>query len=351
MSPKTDIEATNPLGKSNKFDLLRSRTVKFIIGTEKIEFHVHPGFIAEHSPLLDALVTRAIEGVSEGCLIWEDVNHDIFLRFLEFTYTGDYTCAASVAIEQDKSDVHTSPTPPMTVKGETLNFSYSLVSCSQAADTAAFSCPHNVDGRVGKKRKISDILCDCGLLQARKRTISEFTTRYITADTNAISPKHSVQRPVEFFIEHAQVWLFAHKYAVNPLVDLAVAKFVHDLAEWKISNSSFVAEFGRLVRYLYANTDIASQLRLILSHFGACVVDDVAALDGWKALLEEVPSFSMDLLSLITDQRVMKRPLTLTSTPSLLGQLPMQGIFDGAGVWGSNKALQHLELRCNDWFC
>ncbi|KAK8076034.1 hypothetical protein PG994_003306 [Apiospora phragmitis] len=296
MPSKTSTKSTNPPGKPDvplPFTMsleataeLRSRTLKFIVGAEKIEFHVHPGFITGHSVLLNDLVSRATNGVSEGCLIWEDVNHGVFLRFLEFTYTRDYTCATTVATEQEKSNVNVPPIPPITDKSEMLNFSYSLVSCSQAADTATSSCTHHVEGRVGKKRKIGDLLCDCELFQVRKRTISDFTAKYITAASPEILPKKTVQRPTEYFVEHVQVWLFAHKYAIDPYIYLAAAKFVHDLAEWEITNYSFVTWFGRLVRYLYASTDTRSQLRQILSDFGACVLDDVAALDGWRALLK-----------------------------------------------------------------
>ncbi|KAK6841018.1 3-oxoacyl-reductase [Apiospora arundinis] len=326
MSLKATAVLASPLRAQN-FELLRSRTLKFIIGAEKIEFHVHPGFVAGHSILLNDLVSRASEEGSEGCLIWENVNHGVFLRFLEFTYMRDYTCETTAATEQEKSNINV---PPTTEESEKLNFSYSLVSCSQAADTATLSCAHNVEERVGKKRKIGDVLCDCQLIQARKRTISDFTAKYITAAAPTVLPKKTVQRPVEYFVEHVKVWLFAHKYAINPLMDLASAKFAHDLAEWEITNYSFVTEFGGLVRCLYATTDTRSQLRQILSDFGACVLDDVAALDGWRALLKEVPAFTMDLLDSVVDQRVYKRRLTRASEPGLFGRALTHNIFAAA---------------------
>ena len=106
------------------------------------------------------------------------------------------------------------------------------------------------------------------------------------------------------FIGHARIWVFARRFGIASLTDLAFTQLAHELTEWTIWPSAFVPRFGGLVRYVYGNcTTGESQLRQLVAHFAACVVEDVSGLEGWSALLKEVPHFAVDLVEQMTKAR------------------------------------------------
>ena len=47
--------------------------------------------VSENSPVFAALMTGAMSESVSGEVIWGDLDKDIFLRFIRFTYTGDYS--------------------------------------------------------------------------------------------------------------------------------------------------------------------------------------------------------------------------------------------------------------------
>ena len=83
------------------------------------------------------------------------------------------------------------------------------------------------------------------------------------------------------FLGYAKIWAFTHRFAITSLMDLAYSQLAHELAQWVISPSAFIPEFGGLVRYVYGNrTDGGCQLRRPIAEFAAYVVEDVNDLEG-----------------------------------------------------------------------
>ena len=58
------------------------------MGRDRVELYIHRGFVSRLSTPLNALVSS---WAKEGCVTWEDVDIDVFSRFAQFLYTGDYT--------------------------------------------------------------------------------------------------------------------------------------------------------------------------------------------------------------------------------------------------------------------
>ncbi len=74
------------------------------------------------------------------------------------------------------------------------------------------------------------------------------------------------------FIGHAKLWVFADKYDIGALGELAGFQLSYDLANWAISAENFIADFGPLVRYIYDNSMTGCGLRLRVGRFAACGV-------------------------------------------------------------------------------
>jgi len=132
-------------------------------------------------------------------------------------------------------------------------------------------------------------------------TTAKSTKMAKTATASAASSLDLYFEPV--FVGHARMWVFADRYQIASLMDLACAKLVHGLADWTMSAATFVPQFGGLVRYVYdERTMVGCQLRLLVAQFAACVVEDVEALDEWPALVNEVPDFAVDLMRQMTNR-------------------------------------------------
>ncbi|KAK7398513.1 hypothetical protein QQX98_012106 [Neonectria punicea] len=71
--------------------ILTTKVTKFVIGGREIEFSVHSGLISALSTRLHSLIeVSQAEGSKEDCISFEDVDDDVFSRFVQFAYCGSY---------------------------------------------------------------------------------------------------------------------------------------------------------------------------------------------------------------------------------------------------------------------
>ena len=65
----------------------------------------------------------------------------------------------------------------------------------------------------------------------------------------------------------------------------------------------FITKFRGLVRPTYSDLMTAGhRLQQLLAEFTVCVVEDVCGLEGWSALLIEVPDYATDLDKQMTNR-------------------------------------------------
>ena len=62
----------------------------FSVGPEKKEFTVHSALVAQQSPTLAALVNYGMKESLEGYASLPQHDVETFVRFIEYTYTGDF---------------------------------------------------------------------------------------------------------------------------------------------------------------------------------------------------------------------------------------------------------------------
>ncbi|KAJ4200797.1 hypothetical protein NW759_015823 [Fusarium solani] len=71
--------------------VLTTKVTKFAIGDRKIEFSIHSGLISALSTRLHSLIQASqADGSKEDCVSFEDVDDDVFSRFVQFAYCGSY---------------------------------------------------------------------------------------------------------------------------------------------------------------------------------------------------------------------------------------------------------------------
>jgi hypothetical protein len=285
-----------------------------------VEFYIHGAFLSRLSAPLGALVDGGTDASLEPCVTWEDVDVDVFSRFGQFAYTGNYagfapvdkydparccegtTRATANTIGPDSIGPRESPfsgscstdmiVQPVNIK-DAFKLPYSLTSYKMTADrTHSLFCKYyerkySQVSRVSRP-KFYAMACDCS----------------VDVGQNVWQTKRACQTKSfeHVFIGHAGIGALAERCAIAPLMDLACSYLVHELSQWTISTSVFVPEFGGLVRYVYGRTAQGCQLRLLVAQFAACVVEDVCGLEGWSVLLHEVPDFVADLVNQLTSR-------------------------------------------------
>jgi len=303
------------------------------VGRSRAEVYIHEGLLSRLSLPLRSLI-RGGAGSLEGCVVCEEVDEDVFARFAQFFYTGTYknfapaedgdrgsrpgraTCI-SVNAEARQGNIGPSGSvfpeaSPMVAQPvqvqDAFQLPYSLACYTMTADRT-----HSLFCRFYGFDRPDAMACDCGFgseggpSKKKRDFISAFMARHggltdvknmnvwLTIwKTKRASPVMSYRR---VFIGHAGVAALADRYAIASLMDLACAHLVDELSQWTISASAFVPDFGGLVRYVYSRVARGCELRLLVAQFAACVIEDVSGLEGWPALLHEVPDFTVDLVN------------------------------------------------------
>lgn len=136
-----------------------------------------------------------------------------------------------------------------------------------------------------------------------------------------MSATSSRAETADHLISHVRIWTVAKNYSMDPSMNSILSELANDMVHWVISESTFVKEFGRLVRHVYNSATELDSLRAIVTDFAACVAGDVSALEGWEALLEDVPRFMVDLIRRTSQHLTAKRFLfhpVVTGGPGLL---------------------------------
>lgn len=87
-----DLYVFELLEKDSAADIhrIRSKPIKFSIGCGNAEFYLQPKLLSRLSAPLDALIRNGVDGSDGFCVTW-DIDVDIFLRLVQFAFTGSYT--------------------------------------------------------------------------------------------------------------------------------------------------------------------------------------------------------------------------------------------------------------------
>ncbi|RYO87918.1 hypothetical protein DL764_008797 [Monosporascus ibericus] len=322
--PLDAVNTIHPFADAEQLDLIRTKPIKFIIGCENAEFYLQPGFVSRLSAPMDALIRNGVKGPGGFCVTW-DIDVDLFLRLVQFVYTGSYTCLVGKLDKYIGIDVLPESGP---FAGEAFKLPYSLASYELGAKTWT-GTPCMFSGHQGsslfkpaRKRKSEAVSCDCGPSQTRISLISAFMSTYIHGQGRLFFRPEPTTQVDEALLCHVRMWAFAEKYAIKQLADVASFRLAYELAHWTISATTFVPIFSKLVHHTYAicKTE-AGGLRQLVASYAACVGEDIAVLEGWEALLQDVHGFTLDLVQQMMARRSSGHGRVLEPPPSREGAL------------------------------
>ena len=308
--------------------VLSSLPFRFLVGSDRKLFMVHSALIAHHSEPLGILVNGSMSEAKEGCATLEDVDERTFLRFSQYAYTGDYT-AADPDILLDSSTI---PSPHLAANeasikgdGEELplapsdEFSHPSVPTDPNTDPYEPTVANDINNwgwtsssipKKDKKRakgrsrwsdKEEDLVPQSPQSKGSKLW-DDFKNKTYATSMPTFQPRknhESCEDYTEVFLCHARLYVFADKYDVGPLRDLSLHKLQRTLAEFTWYDQR-VGDIIHLMRYSYSNTTdhpgSVDNLRSLVVHYSACVVEELWQSAEFRLLLEEFSSLGRDLI-------------------------------------------------------
>jgi hypothetical protein len=268
----------------------------------------------------------------EGQAWLEDTDEDTFARVGEYLYTGDYIPAkpgillAHSQTAQESDDVYARTILERdALNGNSISAAIKApeIQIEQLPEEplpeeplprqSEWDMPRSTKNKKKEKKKSraafgwnseeeSESLKAEPTRSKRELLWDEFVNSIDTCDRD--SRPHQNLDPYEdysqVFLCHAQLYVFADKYDIQPLAKLSLSKLRQTLAHF---NFNFIEErredIVKLLQYCYANTPerVGSKdsLRALVIKYVACVVERLTGSKVFGSLLSEANSISLDL--------------------------------------------------------
>lgn len=259
----------------------------------------------------------------EGCAFLEDVDEQTFVRFSEYAYVGDYTTAEPEIFLDSSMTENTEvgvngATAASDEDGLPLRKNYDFGSVIELVEPSiAYADP--IEDEWGfeaskkkskKKAAFVDNSTEPPVPQSKKSILwDSFKSKLYTTSHPSFQPRKNrkaceIYTPV--FLSHARLYVFAEKYDIRPLKNLSLHKLQRTLSEFNLYLER-VGDVVELLQYIYENTGEhengkVDDLRSLVAHYTACVVEKLAENDEFQGLLERAGSFVRDLIKRITER-------------------------------------------------
>ncbi|KAL9125882.1 MAG: hypothetical protein Q9217_004981 [Psora testacea] len=297
--------------------VLSSPPIKFFIGPNRKLYTVHSALIAYHSKPLNVLVNGEMKEAKEGCTPLEEVDEQTFVRFTQYAYTGDYV-TADPEILLDSSAIATTDSAQNEAPPD-LNRPDVVAEWVPAEDEpeeppeihAAFDELGWGSSQISEKDKKEK-----GHMQLEwagvKSKKSKLWTSFRLKEYGIFKPASHVRKNREacedytvVFLCHARLYAFADKYDIEHLKRLSLGKLHQTLVTFTPYEER-IDDIVELLHYSYSNTpdrpDSKDDLRQLIIHYAACVVEYLSRNAKFQLLLEEHGSLAKDLLMQMLDR-------------------------------------------------
>jgi hypothetical protein len=253
----------------------------------------------------------------DGVVILDDIDEQTFARFCEYAYMGDYAPPQN-KFSMASKDGKTRLPPVQNVEFATLRSKTRKKSkLSPKYEEPKYEEPKYDEPKYDEpkydkpKYEDPDVEQRCEYCSPKTKQIlwDEFQRR----DYSDISPRFRLRGSFEeckvdssLFLCHARVYVFADKYDITQLRNLALDKLHQALRSLKAAGSQTESVVD-LIRYSYSNDNTRDNdagqevdgLRRMVVHFLACVFENVAMDDSFLALMEEGGPLVRDLAGLL----------------------------------------------------
>ncbi|KAF3480422.1 uncharacterized protein GIQ15_05769 [Arthroderma uncinatum] len=284
-----------PFGK-----LIRSNLFTFHIGPEKVPFVVNSEAIAKQSPALNALINRNMIEAHSKIVDWPDVDEDTFVRFCEFCYRDDYSppsCAWDISTDEKEE-------PPQEARATSNEEApLSIYKYFDEPDAELSPSPFPRKGKNGKKApsEPQDLLSD-----------SDYSPpEHLTHSTQQFKPFSNVCEDQDFtpvLLGHAQLYVIADKYCIQPLKDLVLYKLYTTLKGFTIFPRR-VGDIIALIRFTYDDGNTCGQmketdpLRKLVTRYVVTKMEILAMEAAFLELLQDGGDFVTAFWKVVWERR------------------------------------------------
>ncbi|KAI8675567.1 hypothetical protein NCS57_00458300 [Fusarium keratoplasticum] len=205
------------MDSSNIHSIMASPKAQFLIGPNKNEFNIHSELVAVQSSSL-ANIIRQQKGRFDGRpILWKHVDVDTFIRFCAFAFTGDYN-----GVEPSLRQI-----PAMVSQPRLLRKTMKL--------------------RLTNHRRTPMGVYN-GFCWERFK--ERYSGHEFSPDDAVDSRTHTC---AEVFLCHARVFIFADRYKINKLRDLAIRKLWIAMVNITFTGNA-IPDITQLVKYIYNHT-------------------------------------------------------------------------------------------------
>ncbi|PPJ57724.1 hypothetical protein CBER1_00066 [Cercospora berteroae] len=303
-------------------EIASTKPFRFIVGSNAIEFFVHPAVIVQHSKPLANLMHGDMREAREGQAHIEEVDENTFARFLEFCYTKDYPAAEhsivldAASIEQEKqpsksAEVNIIPAlidvPPaaedeyMDDAGPALAFDDNWASCSSRKKATKASYKGGAHLQRETPPALSTKRAAAWKGFQNMTWDSHFNTSKTPAD-QARPNKEACEDYTDVFLSHAKLYVFADTYAIEPLRTLSLQKLHRTLSMFTLFGGR-EGDIAELLQYTYQNTAEheakMDKLRQLVIKYVSCNVEKLRSNETFKETLAAENSSSVDLIEML----------------------------------------------------
>ncbi|RDA89193.1 hypothetical protein CP532_0504 [Ophiocordyceps camponoti-leonardi (nom. inval.)] len=279
----------------------------FAVGPNEREFVVHADLFAKQSPVLNSLMKGSFREAEDAKAFWCDTDEETFIRFCQYTYTGDYEDApitldeglqvrdgAVVAREQDQNgddngDNNNAPGEP------DMGNRYALVRpLFQFAPGAVV--PETISSF--GEYPIGNRLWDAFYQLRGLEFINDFAlVPDHFFDWQPRVNKNPGENYSEVFLAHARLYIFSDRYGLERLAQIALLKLHKVLAKFRFFKER-ACDFVPLVELVYCHP-VPEVIRHLVGLYTACKVKKLWRSERFRELVEACSDLSMGLLDFI----------------------------------------------------
>ncbi|CAO1602573.1 hypothetical protein XANCAGTX0491_006181 [Xanthoria calcicola] len=295
-----DLQLSSPDIKSG--NVYTSPPFRFIV--EGTTFYIHAALVSQHSRSLDRMINGDMSETQKGYAVLEEDDQGTFGRFAEWVNKGYYTSGEVIDRSLDESTSEKSlvvngecekrmespaeglrPDEVLVVEDELPRAVFEPTASWNAQEPSDFgfvTSPRSLK----QKRKISLT----PRMQLKESFIQRKTViRQENSSVPAPLPNQSPQEDyTDVFLSHAQLYVFAEKYDIKTLKQLALENLHASLAIYTLYKER-TGDIVDLLRYVYANTsetvDDVEDLRTLLTLYMGYEMDTLMQDEDFRDLM------------------------------------------------------------------
>ena len=275
--------------------------------------------MSQYSKPLDSMINGDMAEAQKGFAVLEEVDQGTFNRFIEWLYKGFYTPAEFEYVEffpgvdsresseevrpmtiqeppteEDPAPVDFEEAPPEP-QGISWGFGTTWEAIPEPAEASWGSGRTSIRSKANKKsKKKGAFLAEETFSSSREQLKKSFISRRVSVRQGSISipPPRANESPNEIysevFLSHARLYVFAEKYVIESLRDLALEELQTTLAIYTLYDER-TEDIVNLLEYVYKNTAQSHRgeenLRTLLTHYVGYEMDVLMKDEDFKNLM------------------------------------------------------------------